>query len=346
MFSADVRFEGFTQSDWSRVLTLFKPRATSGKERDPERPQGGVVVVHGEGRLRKLLHTHAGRLRLDDIAKDWPLGAEEVARRHHASWALLIENGALENVMEGFAAKVRRGDDLTSQAVLFASLLREETEAGRISLYPRRLAGVPVPSASMVNRSLDAICPSGHAMVVGLFDGGELWTSIALRRGATGTFDYVLGPDEIRRDMGLLAGDFRRDYRHLARAVEKKVGKLSLGVFAEMKTIRALSVDPTPGVWARAVAIRDVILSPVPAALAIPLGIDAGRAAFSALRSVTERAQGLSFVSPVLTATFGRTFAAARDALGQAASAAGLASDDASDFDLLDIVRRLIARDR
>ena len=50
MFSADVRFEGFTQSDWSRVLTLFKPRATSGKERDPDRPQGGVIVVHGEGR--------------------------------------------------------------------------------------------------------------------------------------------------------------------------------------------------------------------------------------------------------------------------------------------------------
>lgn len=338
MFSADVRFEGFTQSDWSRVLTLFKPRATSGKERDPERPQGGVVVVHAEGRLRKLLHTHAGRLRLDDIANDWPLGAEEVARRHHASWALLIENGSLENVMEGFAAKVRRGDDLTSQAVLFASLLREETEAGRISLYPRRLAGVPVPSAAMVNRSLDAICPGGHAMVVGLFDGGELWTSIALRRGSSGTFDCVLGPDEIRRDMGLLAGDFRRDYRHLARAVEKKVGKLSLGVFAEMKTISALSVDPTPGAWARAVAIRDVILSPVPAALAIPLGIDAGRAAFSAFRSVTERAQGLSFVSPLL--------AAARQALGQAAAAAGLAGDDPTEFDLLDVVRRLIARDR
>jgi hypothetical protein len=337
VFSADVRFEGFTQSDWSRVLTLFKPRATSGKERDPERPQGGVVLVHGEGRLRKLLHTNAGRLRLDDIAKDWPLGAEEVARRHHASWALLIESGSLENVMEGFAAKVRRGDDLTSQAVLFASLLREETEAGRISLYPRRLAGVPVPSAGMVNRSLDAICPGGHAMVVGLFDGGELWTSIVLRRSSAGTFDCVLGPDEIRRDMGLLAGDFRRDYRHLARAVEKKVGKLSLGVFAETRTIQALSVDPTPGAWARAVAIRDVILSPVPAALAIPLGIDAGRAAFSAFRSVTDRAQGLSFMSPL--------FAAAREALGQAAAAAGLANDP-TDFDLLDIVRRLLARDR
>jgi hypothetical protein len=129
--------------------------------------------------------------------------------------------------------------------------------------------------------------------------------------------------------------------------VEKKVGKLSLGVFAEMQTIRALSVDPTPGAWARAVAIRDVILSPVPAALAIPLGIDAGRAAFSAFRSVTERAQGLSFVSPVLMSTFGRTFAAAREALGQAAAAAGLTdANDPSDLDLLDVVRRLLARDR
>ena len=339
VFSADVRFEGFTQSDWTRVLSLFKPRATSGKERDPDRPQGGVIVVHGDGRLRKLLHTQAGRLRLDDVAADWPLGVEEIARRHHASWALSIENGALENVMEGFAAKVRRGDDLTSQSILFATLIRDETEAGRIALYPARLKGIPMPSAGMVNRSLDAICPAGHAVVVGLFDSGELWTCIVLRRGSSGTFDWVLGPDEVRRDMGLLAGDFRRDYRHLARAVEKKADKLSLGVFSEMKTFRALSVDPTPGAWARAVAIRDVILAPVPAALAIPLGIDAGRAAFSAIKSLTERAQGLTIVSPFVTLV--------REALGQAAIAAGLQKDDdAAEFDLLEVVRRLLARER
>ncbi len=177
-------------------------------------------------------------------------------------------------------------------------------------------------------------------MLLGLFDGGELWTSCALRRGSSGGFDWVMGPDEIRRDMGLLAGDWRRDYRHLARAIERKVGKLSLGVFAETSTFRALEVDATPGAWARAVAIRDVILAPVPVALAIPLGIDAGRAAVSALTRAADRAEGLAVVSPLLGVL--------RGAVQQAAEVAGLipADGEGRTFDPLEILRRLLSRER
>ncbi|MBK6514096.1 MAG: hypothetical protein IPG04_08220 [Polyangiaceae bacterium] len=340
MLSADVRFEGFTQSDWSKVLSLFRPRAIAGKERDPERPRGGVIAVHEGGRLRKLLHTQAGRLRLEDAAAGWPLGCEELAARNHASWACKIESGALENVMERFGGRVKRGDDLTAQALLFVTLIRDEMLARRIELYPARLSGVPVPTSGMVDRTLDAVCPRGHAMLLGLFDGGELWTSCALRRGSSGGFDWVMGPDEIRRDMGLLAGDWRRDYRHLARAIERKVGKLSLGVFAETSTFRALEVDATPGAWARAVAIRDVILAPVPVALAIPLGIDAGRAAVSALTRAADRAEGLAVVSPLLGVL--------RGAVQQAAEVAGLipADGEGRTFDPLEILRRLLSRER
>lgn len=343
MLSSDVRFEGFTQSDWARVLSLFRPRAAAGKERDPERPRGGIIAVHADGRLRKLLHTAAGRLRLDDVAPAWPMSPQELVTRHHASWALTIESGALENVMERFGARMRRADDLTAQMLLFVSLVRDEMVAKRIQLYPARLAGIPVPTHRMVERSLDAVCPRGHSIVIGLFDAGELWTSAALRRGQSGGFDWVLGPDEIRRDMGLLAGDWRRDYRHLARAIERKVGKLALGVYAEMTTFRALEVDPTPGAWARAVAIRDVILSPVPVALTIPLGLDAGRAAVSALAGVAERAEGVAFMSPLLGVV--------RGAVHQAATVASLLApregdDESKDFDPLEILRRLLFRER
>jgi hypothetical protein len=342
VLAADVRFEGFTQSDWARVLSLFRPKATAGKERDPERPRGGIVAVHAEGRLRKLLHTQAGRLRLDDVVAQWPLTPQELAARHHASWALTVESGALENVMERFGARLRRGDDLTAQAVLFATLLRDEMVTGRIAFHPARLSGVPIPAPGMIERTLDAVCPRDHAIVLGLFDAGELWTSLALRRGASGGFDWIVGPDEIRRDMGLLAGDWRRDYRHLARAIDRRIGKLALGVFAEMSTFRSLEVDPTPGAWARAVAIRDVILSPVPLALTIPLGIDAGRAAVSALAGIADRAEGVALMSPVVGLV--------RGAFHQVASVASLLVEDRADggleFDPLEILRRLLARDR
>ena len=255
MLAADVRFEGFTQSDWSRVLSLFRPRAAGGKERDPDRPRGGVIAVHSEGRLRKLLHTQAGRLRLDDVSPVWPISPQELARRHHASWAISMEAGSLENVMERFGARVNRRDDFTAQSLLFISLVREEMLAQRIHLYPARLSGIPVPSKGVVAGTLDAVCPRGESMLIGLFDAGELWTCVALRRGASGGFDWIVGPDEIRRDMGLLAGDWRRDYRHLTRAIEHKVGKLSLGVFAEMATVRALEVDPSPNLSALKAAV-------------------------------------------------------------------------------------------
>src|SRR4029078_11917419 len=95
---------------------------------------------------------------------------------------------------------------------------------------------------------------------------------------------------------------WRRDFRHLSRAIEARVGPLALGCFAEVATLRKLEVDPSPGAWARAVAVRDLILSPVPAALAIPLGGDAGPAALSAVRAAPARVAPLGVVAPSLQA--------------------------------------------
>lgn len=288
MLSADVRFEGFTTTDWTRVVSLFQPRREDDRPRDPNRPRGGVVAVHARGKLVKLFHTEVGRLRLEDAAQISPLRAESLARQNHASWAIAIDMGTLERIMDAFGARSRRGDDVTLQILSFLQIAQEELLLGSIDLWPLRLRGVPIPSAGMVRGTIDAVCPVGRTMLVGLFEQGELWTSVALRRGYGG-FNLILGPDEVRAEMGLLAGDWRRDYRHLVRAVEERAGPLSLGCFTEASTMRALVVDPTPGAWARASAVRDVILSPLPAALAIPLGVDAGRAAFHALRAVADR---------------------------------------------------------
>lgn len=316
MLSADCRLEGFTTSDWTRVLSLFQPRRASGKERDPTRARGGVVLVHQGGKLLKLLHTQVGRLRRDDVERMLapaegggapargmpPIDPEALARQAHASWAAVVELGALDNVMDRFGERARRGDDIATQLLTIAELSLEEVAAGRIALWPRRLAGMPIPSPGMVDATLDTVCPPGKSMLIGLFEGGELWTSLAMRRGRSG-FDLILGPDEVRPDMGLLAGDWRRDYRHLSRAIEDRVGgPLALGCFSEATTIKKLVVDATPGAWARAAAVRDVILSPVPLALTIPIGLDVGRAALSALRAVAERADPIGVVGPSIQA--------------------------------------------
>jgi hypothetical protein len=291
-----------------------------------------MIAVHREGQLRKLLHTQAGRLRLDEVAPLWPLTPEELAQRHHASWAICLEAGALDDIMDGFGERLRRGDDLTRQTLIFLELIRREIDSGRLAHWPRRLAGVPVPTEPVVGRLFDAVVPRGETLLLGLFDRGELATSIALRRHATELgFDWILGPDELRRDMGLLAGDFRRDYRHLARVVERRTGRVAFGCFSEVSTFERLQVDPTPGAWARAVAIRDVILSPLPPALAIPLGLDAGRAALSAVRGIVERVDTFGVLGPT------------------AARLKGLADSErlksVFGFDPLELVRRLVSRE-
>jgi len=238
----------------------------------------------------------------------------------------------LEAVIDRFAERTRRGDDLTAQTITLLHVAREEALAGRFELWPAWLRNAPIPSPVMVRASIDTICPVGQTMVVGLFERGELWTSIALRRGFDG-FNLVLGPDEVRSDMGLLAGDWRRDYRHLARAIEDRCGPLAFGCYAEVDTLRKLEVDPTPGAWARATALRDIILTPLPAPLAIPLGVDVGRAAWGALRAVAERLDLAGLVAPT-TAAFREVTAGRRDVR------------DVLGFHPLELLRKLLSRER
>ena len=89
--------------------------------------------------------------------------------------------------------------------------------------------------------------------------------------------------------MGLLSGDFSRDYRFLGAAVEARLGPLAVGCYAELATFRRLAREPQPGAWASAVAARDVVLTPVTPGLAVPLGVDAGRAALTFAKGLVGR---------------------------------------------------------
>jgi hypothetical protein len=329
LLTPDVRFEGFTTEDWGRFLQLWKPRAAP--ELEPNRPRGGLVVVHDDGEVLKMLHTHRGRLDPASAGPP-PFALGQLAREHHASWALAARLGALDEVMERFGAAVRRGDDLTDQSLALVGIVRAMLAEGAIASWPQRLRGVPVPAAHVVRRTLDAVCADGCAIALGLFDGGGLWTAfVARRRGPA--FDLVAGPDELRGSLGLLSGDWRRDYRHLAAAVEARYAPLGLGCFAELGTFRALQTDPRPGAWSRAVAVRDVIVAPMPLAVGLGMGVDGARYAMRGLRVLTGRIGPLAALGPVAAA------ARARVAAMTGKDVAGLLG-----FDPMAVLRALLER--
>ena len=106
-----------------------------------------------------------------------------------------------------------------------------------------------LPTERALENALDLLCGDGKALVLGAFDEGALYTAVALRRRGT-AFDVVMGPDRLRRDMGLLSGDFARDYRYLSAAVEARLGPIAAGCYAELATFQRLATDPAPGAWA------------------------------------------------------------------------------------------------
>lgn len=328
MLTPDVRFEGWTTETWTRFLHLWKPRATP--DREPTRPRGGVIAIHDGGRLRKLLHTRTGRL---DPRVPWPIPLAELAEAHHASWALAAETGALEEIMERFGARLRRTDDLTAQALLVVTIAREMMQEGAIERWPMRLHGFPQPTAAMVARALDSICPDGHAMVLGVFRHGDLWTAGVARRKLAG-FDILAGPEDVRIRMGLISGDWRRDYRHVARAVEEQYAPLAMGCFAEVDRFRELQVDARPGAWGRAAVVRDVILSPMPVGIRLALGADGARFAIESFRAIAGQSSTVRKLEPFM--------AHARKRLGDAVGDRDVSST--LGFDPLAALRALLRR--
>ncbi|HSQ62836.1 MAG TPA: hypothetical protein VLM85_06460 [Polyangiaceae bacterium] len=298
MLAPDVRLEGFTAEDWARLLDLFKPRHA---RPETPRPRGGLLLVHGGGRIRKLLHTRLGRL---EPGGAWPSippegGLAKLAGEHEASWAVAAEVGALDEVMERFGARARRSDDLVVQTLTLVHVVRELMHQGQIEGWPRRLRNVPVPTEPMVRRAIDSVCGDGRAIALGVFRGGELWTALVARRRGRG-FDLLAGPDELRPAMGLLSGEWRRDYRHLVQAVEDRYAPLALGCFAEASVLAQLQVDGRPGAWSRAIAVRDVVVSPMPAAVGVALGYDSARYAWTTLRAVAPSLGPLAVLEPAL----------------------------------------------
>lgn len=372
MLTSDVRFDGFTTQDWTRLAQAFRPRnpAETPKPRSVEREvatnpvvrRGGVVVVTQGDRPVKLLSTESGRVDFSGrtappsvadsaprsaelkntgpsgaalSAFEWPVSLESLAAAFDARWAVELEWGALDALMDSWASKLLPAHDAFDQTVELIRAAAELESQGKLRAWPWTISAWPLPNQRLRLRALDAICPDGKALLLGVFKGGALFTSVALRRRGAG-FDWILGPAALREDMGLVSGDWTRDYRHLLRAVERNMGSVAVGCFAELHTLQKLSEGDLPGGWAAAVASRDVVLAPVVPALAIPLGVDAGRAAYFAIRDLAERVGVGGFfgeASPLAPA-FERVKAAVEDR-----DVVGLLG-----FDPIELLRKLLAK--
>lgn len=295
MFTPDAQVHDFTAEDWLRLPDLFRvpapaPAPATGAAAGAG---GGIIAVRDGQRVIKVASTLHGRLPPPATGH---ASAAELGLEHDGTFAIVLSTSALEQFGDRFARRLTRGQSFYLQIEAFVAAMRELEQEGEVELWPSPFAEWPLPTERALGSALDLVCPDGKTLVIGAFDAGELYTALCLRRRGP-AFDVVMGPDRVRRDMGLLSGDFSRDYRYLGPAVEARLGPVAVGCYAELSTFRRLAVDTAPGAWATAVAVRDVVLTPVTPGLAVPLGVDAGRAALSLAKGLLDHFgifQGLS----------------------------------------------------
>ena len=289
MLTKDVRFEGWTAEDWGRLLTLWK----ASPESSGSGARGGLLVIHSGGRVRKMLHTQRGRIEKE--GEPWPARLPDLAAKHGARWVLSAQAGGLEKIAERFGARSRREDDLSSQARLLLDIVRELVGAGIIEIWPNRLDRFSLPSEPLFENTFEAIYPPGHLIFIALFDEGELFTSIALER-QKGGISRIIGPDDLRPHLSFLSGDFHRDYRYALAAAEDVLGPVAFGCFSELSIFRGLQSERSWGAWLRALAVRDVIVTPTKGSLTAPLAADAAVWAAAAANSLGKRWDSLGLV--------------------------------------------------
>jgi hypothetical protein len=283
MFTPDAQVFDFTAQDWLRLPDLFR---VPGPAAAPAAPSaGGIIAVREGQRIVKLTSTVRGRLPLPEAGH---ATAEALGLEHEGSFAIVFSTSALEQFGDRFARRLTRGQSFHGQVEAFVAAMRELEQEGEVELWPSPFSEWPIPTERAFDNALDLVCPQGKTLVIGAFDAGELYTALCLRRRGA-AFDAVMGPDRVRRDMGLLSGDFSRDYRYLGAAVEARLGPVAVGCYAELDTFRRLARQTEPGAWASAVAARDVVLTPVTAGVAVPLGVDAGRAVLSLAKGLAGR---------------------------------------------------------
>ncbi len=272
MIDRDLRFYGFAAEQWIRLVSLWT-RDESGVTTFGSGTV--VVVVDDEGEVIAAFHTERGPI---EPSATIDMGSPRALCEHYLSArAFVLLDGAMETLVERAAMHVSMRDNYAGQWLGFLQVARDLAAEGKLKTWPGSIAAWRIPSAYSVARGLDALLPDNTSLTFVLWKQQSVWTSLTLSKRA-GVIDHIVGPETLLQWSGPMGGDYRRDYRPIARGISRNLAPLHVGVFAEESMFRRLLADPSPGAWASAVAVRDVIVYPSPGYVAVAVGADAMRA--------------------------------------------------------------------
>jgi hypothetical protein len=291
VLSTNLRVTGFDAVSWGRFISLFESRRR--RSHDDHRNSYGIVVVVEDS------NGHACAAFIGDRG---PINAEHYKSRedlpalcaeHRVRRGMALKLGTIEELTERATAQMLRTDDYAGQWLALLSAARELEREGALYFWPEPRNAVPLPTPQLVTRALDVVLPDEHSFVAALWEDAELWTALVLRRRG-GQFDLIGGPELVLDTVGPLSGDFRRDHRAVSRAISTSIAPLQLGIYTQRKRFERLLREAEPGAWAKAIALREIIIDPAPAYVHFAVGADALRAT---ARRTGELLGGIDFIS-------------------------------------------------
>jgi hypothetical protein len=274
VLSANLRVTGYDSVSWLRLLSLFEVQPGRGGAGD-ERRQGTLVVVEDEqGAACAAFISDRGHVATDGYASRADLA--RLCEEHGVRRGVALRAGTIEELTERAAEQILATDDYAAQWLALVRIARDLRREGALELWPQR-DDLPLPSAQMLTRAVDVILPDEHAFAMVLWEETELWTALVLRRRAA-EIDLIAGPELVLDVVGPLGGDYRRDHRAVSRALSASIAPLHLGLYAQRQRFERLLRNAEPGAWAKAIALREVIIDPAPAYVHVAAGADALRA--------------------------------------------------------------------
>lgn len=304
MIDREMRFGGFSAEQWIRLVSLWT-RDDSPTAAGTASGTGTVVsIIDNDDNVCAAFHTARGVIDFDtqtNLKVDMT-DPRAICTAFDASRAFVLREGVMETLVDRAAMQVSMNDSYGGQWIGMLQAARALALEGKLRMWPGSIASWRIPSAYSVQRGLDALLPDETSLTLVLWRQQAIWTSVTLSKRA-GVIEHIVGPESLAEWSGPLGGDYRRDYRPIARAISRRLAPLHVGVFADEGMFRRLLADPTPGAWASAIAVRDVIVYPAPGYVAVAVGADAVRAVAQRSALAVARVDFAGLFAPFAEAT-------------------------------------------
>jgi len=277
VISDEFAFFGFDEASWDRLVSLLLGH---------NEPHGVLVVVISRAAVPvACFHTERGSI--DPKGLPPPGDLEALCEATDARACILIRDRAIGEVERYLAEPLARDQDFVTRVMRFIHVLRELGNGNWVRVWPNPFPDLLLAAAPAAKSATDLLLPDGHSAVLGVFEGGALFTAAVARRNE-GKLDVFAGPRALSEWAGPLGGDWQRDHRVLTRAIERELGPVHLGLFMERPTAERLLRDRRGGEWALAFAARELMIHPLPSFAAAGLGLDVARGAAQLATQVFE----------------------------------------------------------